>query len=419
MSIKDYFRFENPGLLSLSILFIAFSFNDFWSINFGLPTPIQVAILWGIYYNFKKSCTKTNNSYWLLLVSMSCYLIMYLTITVIDFDINPNFYVVSIIFNSLFLFSLLPFLASGCVQSDWNKLVIIIQVVVSVISVPPAMYELITHQNFITAQTGLAENVFYLRGLHLDKLEFGSIMALGSFISIIQFFNTENTQKYRNFSVLLFSVCTLLLAFSYSTTSIMGFVTGLTLILFFVNKKILWYMPIFLLFGWLAKDIVMQTSLFAEQQANYELKYKLNVEMADERNFRKIAIEKSLLAFEKEPWLGYGIEKNAEVTQKLMLSDKPVNSHNIFANELVNMGILGFAPLLCYVLFLYFFSFQSSKNTPQYVRDIGLIAKAIGIFTAFRFILYYHRFDQTFYGIWAALVVLFIGTIYMHRTNKI
>lgn len=417
--MKDWLKFENPGVLSITLLFIAFSFNDWWSIVIGLPTPIQLIIIWGIYYHITFNIKNKENNYKILTLLLLTYLMYILLFSFFDFNNTINLTFITIAFNIIYLISLFPLLASGVSEKDYNKFTLIAQIVITIISCPPGLYEVITHSNFIDTKYGISEELFYLRGLHIDKLEFGSIMAFGGFISLITYLNSNLNRNRKKYSLILFFFTTFLLTFSYSTTSILGYAVGVFIIILKLSKKKLLYLPFLIVLIFLGKDMISATELFQEQQKSYELKYTLNVEAADEKNFRWIAIQKSLEAFSNNPIFGHGSETNGLILKELMHTSKSINSHNIFANELVNFGIIGFSPLLIYLISLYFFSFKANNIDKLYVKELSLLVKSIGAFTFFRLMLYYHRFDQTFYIMWGALTIMYIGTIYKNEKNKI
>lgn len=404
-------KYKNPGMLSVAILFIAFSFNDWYSLTFGFPTPIQLAIVFGIYNNLRyRVMMRSGYNSTALIVLALLYLFIVITYTIMDWSHNPSTLFVSIGFNLFWLLSALPLLSIGIEKEDWRKLCTVFLLVVSVITIPSGYLELFLGRNILDTRLGLSDDIFYLRGLHIDKLEFGSILSLAGFIAFVDVVSKDENQ-YKPWKIAILALVSILLVFSFSTTSMLGFGAGICIIMLYMNKKYFIYAPLLLGIGYLFYSILQNTSLYHSQQSSYELKYKLNVEMYDQKNFRYLAIEAAEKKIEENLFFGYGVGQSGKVIQELLGSEKDINTHNFIGNELLDYGLLGFTPLFVFIVLLIYLSFKVPEDKTPYLNQMNLVVKAVAVFLLFRFFLYYHRFDQAFYVIWAALVVTYIASI--------
>jgi O-Antigen ligase len=411
-SLRDFFTYKNPGMLSMALLFMAFSFNDWYSLTFGFPTPIQLAIVFGIYHNlrYKTSIHKGYDGTFLTWLAIFYFFII-ISNTIFDWDKNPSLLFVSIGFNLLWLMSVLPLLSMGIEQEDWRKFCNLILLVVFIVTIPSGCIELITGKNVLDTQYGISSDIFYLRGLHIDKLEFGSILSLAGFIAFVDLVTKSPQTQYRTWKISIVVLVSLLLTFSFSTTSMLGFASGIFVILLYMNRKYLVYVPVIALLSFMASQIVQNTSLFQSQQSSYQLKYKLNIEMYDEKNFRYLAIDAALDKIQESFIMGYGVGQSGAIIKKALGTEKEINTHNFFGNELLDYGLLGFIPITIFLYIVFKLSFRVRPDQPTYINQMSLLNKATSVFLMFRFMLYYHRFDQAFYVIWVALVVIYIASI--------
>lgn len=418
-------KFENPALKPFIILFFAFSFSDALStpILGGIPiTPVQIAILYGIFILKRKRNvsiipTPIINIQWPILIY---YSIIILSTLLVWFDFGLNVSFLTIGFNLYWFLTMLPFLSKGINESDILKFLRLLQGIILFVTVPSGLYELITHTHVLSTQYGLAENTFYLRGFHIDKLEFGSMLACGSFISLVNFI-IEPGFKKKLFNMIVLFLTTFLITFSFSTTSILGMITGIALILLFKSKRMLLLLPFLIAIGYIGKELILETELYSDLSKAYELKYTLSVEQYEEKNFRYSAILTALEKFQDAPFFGYGVGRSGEIIMEKLIEEKPINSHNLIADELIEYGLIGFIPLIIFLVRLYRLLFIQIKKQLVffiYYEAFFLLAFALGFFLIFRFMLYYHRFDQTFYFIWAAFVIASYGT-FIRRSKSL
>lgn len=407
-------RFNNKVFHVLALLFIAQSFNDLWSVEIGLPTPVQCVIV----YSFFALPWKPANTFERGFI---VFLILYLIVVALSSLYVADAYgldltVATIAANLIILLRIIPNVRSNdLVGTDINKFLTVIQYTVLIVTIPSGLFELITHQNILRTEYGLADTLFYLRGFHIDKLEFGCYLIVGAFISILRI-GTMTVLSYKGLLNLLIIICSVtLLAFSYSSTSILGFILGGTVISFALlrHRRVAFSIFLFLSIGIVAL-LVDRSDLFSEQKELYKLKYSLNVQRYSEKNYRWLSFWAAFDQFQRAPLFGYGIGRSAIELRRALDFKQAVNAHNLFANELVDFGIVGFLPLFIFLVKVYRINWRCyarCRYLPSLDQSFVILTTALGLFLLARLILYYHRFDQSFYVIWIAMVFFCVSFI--------
>ena len=415
-------RFENKAFIPITLLFVAFLFNDWWSVQFGFPTPIQVVILGTILFYWRNFFASVRVPI-VRRVRQFIYLyVVYVWISTAIVYFEYGYFdqtSLTITFNLLFVQVLMPYLVKGFSEYEMKTITKIIFFGIIFITIPSGIYEYVTDQNILKTVYGLSPNVFYLRGLHIDKLEFGSVLAVGGFLALGQ---VPARKTWSLLFAFVFMLCSLLILLTYSTTTIVGYVLGLLIMLPYF-KKTIHRIPI--LVGMIALVVVFVSNsrLFEQQLESYNVKYKLNVVYAAESNFRLRALEAGVEKFNESPIFGNGIGRSGIVIYDYFRSIpdmwfyprfdifENVNSHNIFINEILDFGIIGFLPLFLLLYFTYRLLFRKIPpvNTDSYNYSFFLAVKAISVLTFCRFILYYHRFDQAFYVFFISFAIIIFG----------
>lgn len=426
--------FRNPVFLPLIVLFFAATFNDWWAITIGLPTPVQGALLFGIYFFLFRYKTSIYHHFKQLRLLLILYLIMvgistfYIYVTTDFFNIT----FITILINVLWVILAMPFLSLGFEEEDIIKFLKYVSYIIFFITIPVGLIEFITHKSFMSTDYGLTGQLFYVRSLHIDKIEFGCTLAWGIFIAV-SFLGKKEKYFPSYFLVTLLFVSILLLSASFSTTSIFGVAAGCFCIVMQSNKKVLMVTPFVALVLFFSFELLKDTVLFSNILSSYDLKYQLNVTESEDRNYRYMSWDAAIHEIAESPIAGYGIGNSGKVVQHHFINNlhyftnqyldltREVNTHNLLFNEMLDFGLLGFMPLLCVLIILYYFAFDLSN--PYYIHDGYNILKkvliAFGILLLFRFVLYYHRFDQTVYIIWMALVMGLRATRLNYRKEVI
>lgn len=401
-------KFKNKAFLSLSLLLIAQLINDWCAITIGFPTPVQIIMILSIILlpwklNKSKDFCKIRNYivYYLFFILLS--------FSLINYSRNSLFQLLSIVINSIYLLRIIQnFKQKAICYSDLLNFFNTILLSIVFITIPSGIIELVTHKNILNFDKGLSDALFYIRGLHIDKIDFGTYLSLGSFVGLgMLFSNAINFYyKFLSFIVIVFSL--LLVALSFSTTSIIGLGFGL-LIIFILSpiKSTFQYVMISIFLIAIFSGLV-KTDLAKMQIDAYELKYNLQVEHYKERNSRYMMLSKSVSLFSESPLWGHGFDRSAYLFQKVLKWYKPLNAHNFFANELINNGVLGFIPLFLLFFNFFYLSIKAVKDNKMYVNfkfvNFSFIGAGLSCFILFRLMLYYHNFNNTIYIIWSAIV---------------
>lgn len=400
----------NPVTYSLILLIVFQSVNDWFSINFGAPTPVQLILVGSILFNLQhsfKRIAKTKIEHFLIIYG----LVVLVHTCLADLDGGG----ISILINLTWLISSIPLLSAGFNANDWKYLKRTIFLTVTLITIPSGFYELYNHAHILQTKYGLVEAVFYIRGLHIDKLEFGTFLAIGIFLSFNSLFISAEKLSLKSYLALLIIFCSavVLILSSFSMTSIIGVGIGIISLLLVAKR----YVMLLLVTSVAVPILVFQiqkTDIYKEQQRAYELKYDQSVTNIDESNFRYLSFNVAIDAFFEKPIFGYGIGESGEVVRKRLKLSKNINPHNIIANELLDFGLIGMIPLV--LILIKVFKASVLRIEPNKGRQIGFLIEMRNVLTGLTFfmftrlILYYHRFDQTFYLIWVALAVVIYST---------
>lgn len=409
-------KFNNPAINVILALVIAHCLNDLLStpVIGSIPiTPVQVTIFISIIYLIFLGRKLQSRIIKRLFVPLYIYFIVIIISTILTFIEFRQFelYVLTLGFNLLLLRSLAPYLEMGFISSDLKKLVLILIYLIVILVVVPGLYEAITRSHLLQTQKGISANIFYVRALFTDKIEFGSMLGLLVFMLIL-LLEIIKTTFARIIIIFLIMVSLLLTFFSFSSTAIIGIISG-SIVLYLYNIKAIFvksFLAVLVLF--VAYSFISDTPLFEEQVRSYNLKYSLNIERYDERNFRYLSFVKGFESFVKNPFFGSGVSQSQVIIQKLLGTKKQINPHNIISTELIDYGLLG-TFFLCLFLFKLYRLMTVNRLVylgPPHLYFLQRLVLAVGILVLFRLVLYYHRFDQTIYFLWVALLIATYGT---------
>ncbi len=317
-------------------------------------------------------------------------------------------YGISVIINLIWLVTAIPLFQKGINEKDWNQLKTNLLRIVGLVTIPSGLYEFITNKNIISSSYGISDNTFYLRGFHLDKLEFASYLCLGFFIVLSDILMGKKIQSVGNriFKWYIIVLSFILIAFSFSTTSILGLIIGSLVMLWYVKGK-LYPIIIFITISFGA-IYIYQSSYFKNLNVAYDLKYAQNVDNLESSNFRYLALKASAEKIIEKPIFGHGMGNSGNLMKEALHLKKPINPHNLFANELLDYGLIPFVVLFSIIVRVLYFAFFKVKSGKDYLytQNISLVVKAFSILIAFRLFFYYHRFDQTMYLLWISLAIL-------------
>jgi hypothetical protein len=410
-------KFQNPACYILLMLVFAHCINDIFTtpILGNIPvTPVQVTIMGSIIYLLIYSRKLTSRLIRSIFVPAYFYLGFIFISTVISYIDTEHLelYLLTLGFNLFLLRLLAPFLVEGFSVQDTRNFVLSLCTVLFFFAILPGSYEFVTRSYILPTKKGLSSNVFYVRGFFTDKLELGTALGIMIFMLILL---TESI--HANFKrILIFGltlVAAVLVFFSFSTTAIVGIISGAAVLLFFNIRGIFIKTFFSLLIIYLGYTLVSETNLFEEQVRSYQLKYTLNVERYEEKNFRYLSFVKGLERFLDKPFFGNGVSQSQVIIQEVLGTKKQVNPHNFLVTELIDYGLVGtvFISFFLYRLYkLLRFSIYDYSGHPH-VQFFNKLSLALGILVLFRLVLYYHRFDQTIYFFFAALLMTTYGMI--------
>lgn len=409
-------KFQNPACYVLIALFLAHCFNDLLSTPLigGFPiTPVQIVILLSTLYLIIKGGKLNSKRVSKIFTPAYLYLIVIAISTILTFIEHGQFevYVLTFGFNLMLLRFLAPLLSNGLSATDVKNVVLIFCYLIFLLCVIPGLVEFITRTTLLPTQKGISSNIFYIRGLFTDKIEFGTI--LGVLIFILVLILESRTSTFGKIIIIsLIFISTLLIFFSFSSTAIVGTVSGIVVLFMSRVRGIFFKAFASVLLIFVLYSIIEDTPLFEEQVKSYELKYSLNVDRYDERNFRYLSFVKGFDSFFENPFFGSGVSQSQVVIQQLLGTRKQVNPHNILSTELIDYGLFGtvFMAIFLYRLYkLMTLDYIGCKNEPH-LFFLHRLVLALGVLLMFRLTLYYHRFDQTIYFLWIALLIATYGT---------
>jgi O-antigen ligase len=428
-------KFDNPVFKPLLILFAASSFNDWWSISIGIPTPVQLALLYGIYtFGFKYKVNAVNHFKGLrLTILIYLFVIGLSTLYIYYMNSAFNLAFVTVLFNMIWIVLAMPYLSLGFKEEDIVKFFKLVTYIILFVTIPFGLIELITHKSFMNVDYGLSSEIFYVRGLHIDKLEFAGILAWAIFI-VVSFLDQRRKELSYIYLFTLLFLSFLLISVSYSSTAILGALSGVLLIVFRGSKKSLIMLPAIAVVLLVTYLLLSTTTLFNELLASYDLKYELNVNQSSERNFRIMSWEASIEQIFDSPIVGYGIGSSGKVVQEYFISNlnyftndyldlsKEINTHNLLFNEMLDYGLVGTLPLFIALFIIYSYLFNSSSAGYKNNQGIVLLKNVcigLSVLLLLRFILYYHRYDQTLYVIWMVLMMGLKATKISYSNRRI
>ena len=197
-------KIKNFGLLSLLFFIIIGTFNDIWSINFGKPTLLHITyFLLLISVNIFKTKNKKINFIRNLLIF---YLLVITTLSFITSSkYSSGISSISIFLNTLIIILLIPYF-SKIDEKDFKLFFSYLFLSLIITVLIPGSYELITGNN-ISSADGLSENLFNIRGLSIDKIDF----AYGCIILIATSFFLIRTKIFNILFLLLIIFLSLIL----------------------------------------------------------------------------------------------------------------------------------------------------------------------------------------------------------------
>ena len=399
-------KIHNPGLNYLLIFFLVSTLNDLWSLTFGFPTLFHIFFLITLLFFRKEKVKKTSflkNTYTLLVFYLIIVVINTFIYTFIEFNLENK--VVSVFFKSVFLLIIITTLT----KVKFYEIILFFKYV-SIISVffvlIPASIEFLLQRNLLSYEYGISDNIFYLRGLFIDKVDLGFFLIILT-ASVFSFHKYWNMNKYLRFSVI--SICCFFLVYSFSTTNLFGLL--LSLIFIIMNQKGKFKL---LIFSTIIIYSIVQLS--SDYLNNYTIKYDLQSEKSNTGDeFRSRAFKESVTYFFESPFLGHGPSSNAKmIRNRVSWVDKEINSHN-FISEFTDYGLFGGGILLSLFLTVFYKGFkQRNKENPIFIFWIIITGPII-----MRVLFYYHYFDSFSFIFWISITILMVSFKTENNMNKI
>ncbi len=410
--------FKNKGILAFFIYYLVTLINDPIVLNYGIEgaaTPRQFAIIAGVmivwrYVKLDRESFFCRTIKWLFLFYFVCacsFSIFY----ILD-KANEN-YLTTLLTNGaniIWIFTVGSALSQGITKDDITKFIYGI-LFLGLIPLLSGLYELSQSQHIMHG--GFAErgvgSFFWVRGFHNDKVDFVSGLAPAVFVAFLLILRQRSKTWYL---LPYFSLSMYVIFFSFSTTGILGVVSGLIfLILFFGTFRVKIGMLIVVVSTVLFLIVSINTDMGSFFIKQYLIKYEhqSNSETLQTGNARYAMGLICLREFINSPIFGVGFGGHVNIIyHELGGWGGQGNAHSILSVP-ADLGLTGTIPFFLFWAGLYAFVFRSITQLDRYHidKDVSILlqlSSALSIFVIFRLLFYFHSIANASFIMWPALV---------------
>lgn len=417
----------NKGILSLFILYIAVSINVPARLYLGLPsffTIKQIALAVGILITLPYLKIKIVDQINLFFDSIK-YLAIFFFISLFSFIIinivRGNFdggYCIQLLtggVNILWLLTTGNVLSQGLAEHE-KLLLLKGLIIIGLITLVSGAYEGISHVPLMSggiANRGLGP-FFWVRGFHVDKIDFVACLTPGAFSAFVLLINKKNWYLV---IYLLISIYCIYLSFSF--TGALGVLGGLLFITILTGKiQNKFYSSLLLI---VCAAAIFGLSLTPKVEGfitNYKDKYTQITERTETKaryQMARICVE----AFLESPLWGNG----AGSSRELIWRDYAVpyikaiglkSAHSIMS-VFADLGLLGGIPFIVFWVYLYAGLFLITRKRvwdelSTATRMLIKVSIGMSFIVFFRLIFYYHSMANFSFIIWPAIVYASLNT---------
>lgn len=410
---------RHPGVTALLFYYGAFVFGQLLAVPVSLGfmdtvvTLTQLVIVGSIAWFVATGATKRRS---MLARRVTTLLIMYCAICGLSFVVTRSAAseLISTVINVVWLVVVGGSLSSGVSPAEFTRLFRGL-LLLTVVPVACGLIELVTRAPLFTygvMARGISESVFYIRGTHTDKLDFAAEMALCIFLCVAGLLNRARRPAGRAFLFWTAGIAAVLIAFSWSTTGILGLVVGLALqMLFYSRSQVATAFSVVALVGMFIYFCFTSLSVGAGQLEAYQQKFSLEQSYradGEMRSFRTASMKACITGAVASPIWGIGFGNQFEYIQNALNTAKPMNAHSVLSVflELGFVGGLPFAILLLILLRATIQAARSSTRGDPVMGDLGPVAVALTGFTLVRYLFYFHYLNSSQDFIWISVVLL-------------
>lgn len=402
---------RNPALLPFVLYLGAWYINDLLSISLGSIsiTINQLVVIYGILhiirlpYKMEGSPIFKKIAFFLFLYNISVLVSLAHSVFVFQY-INLN--VISVFMNSWWFFTVGRYLSLGLTSEDW-KLIQKIFLVGTLVILMTGVAEYLYGDNLLETSYGTLSGQFWIRGLHIDKVDYASSAIAGVLLlwGISQSSRTPD-RKIRNLLGLVILIFLIIL--SRSWTGYTGLI--ISLFLYFMSskaKKVPFIISVVVFISIIA-FLLPQSQFYEDLYSANDLKFSLQIEDINNNNFRYKVFVISNEYFLTTPLLGAGFGRSADVVKEIMNDPDAPLPHNALSTVMVEQGIVGLIPFLLLVFSIIgvWFSALKTKNlSPAIPNGIQVFLIGFAGLVFARFVLYYFYLSLSIYYIWAVLLI--------------
>lgn len=421
---RGYLIFENVGLWALLLYWLTTLINDPIVLYYGqegVLTPRQVAVVISIMITIPSFGLKSLRG--TVFARSIPWLVSFFLVSAVSYTFfamigrtNLDHFktLVATGANVLWLIVVGAALSKGLSPSDKKKLVRSM-LLIGMVPLVTGLYESVTQQHLLSggfADRGLG-SFFWVRGLHVDKVDFVSALAPGVFLAYL-LLGLKGWLKM--WYLLLYFAAGLALSFySFSTTGMLGLVGGIFVISLLYQcrgKRIGFTLVVLCVVAILATYIVGETDMGRFLTDQYTDKYERQSHL--ENNPRYVYGAICVREFLESPLWGIGFGNHVmKIYHETGGWAGGGNAHSVLS-ILADLGLLGAAPFFFFFGYLYYHTWRSVlrySNSQMFYVDrtlLGLVL-SMSVFVLAKFAFYFHALaDPTVY-VWLALTYAIFG----------
>lgn len=415
--------FENVGLWAFFLYWFTTLINDPVVLYFGrqgVATPKQFALLAGIIiaapsFDMKpcRSGLFARSILWLLLFYFVC--VTSYTCSFLTGNVNED-YLLTLVTNGgniLWLVIVCNVLSRGVSEMDrirfvWGMLLL------GLIPLASGLYELVTQQHILSG--GFSErkvgNFFWVRGFHIDKVDF--VSALAPSVLLAYLLLTVDGWIRRCYLIPYFIAGIGLTFYSFSTTGCLGLTGAILSVAVLSNTRRLQTKVAFVavcVIGVVTLTVLLDTDKGRFFKDQYTAKYERQSYLED--NPRYVYGRICLREFLHSPLCGVGFGNHVTIIyDELGGWAGGGNAHSVMSIP-ADLGLLGTVPFVLCFAYLYYYTWRSARYAALRVSKfdgvlIGLAA-SMSVFLLARFAFYFHSLaDPTIFA-WIVIVFAIVG----------